>query len=86
GDLAGAAPQASGSTEGRFQDRYAPGGLRKQEIDDVGSAWADCQAMISQYNPASLRDGWNTVAGEEIYFIRNPAMGLWAVPGALKKC
>jgi nickel-dependent lactate racemase len=86
GDLPGAAHLASGSTEGRFQVRYAPGGLRRQEIEDVGYAWADCQSMTSQYNPASLRDGWNTVAGEEIYFIRNPALGLWAVQGALKKC
>jgi nickel-dependent lactate racemase len=86
GDLAGAAHLASGSTEGRFQVRYAPGGLRRQEIEDVGYAWADCQSMISQYDPPSLSEGWNNVAGEEIYFIRNPAMGLWAVPGALKKC
>ncbi len=86
GDLAGAAHLASGSTEGRFLVHYAPGGLRKQEIEDVGYAWADCQTMIAQYSPASLRDGWNTVAGEEIYFIRNPAIGLWAVPGALSQC
>lgn len=86
GDLAGAAHLAHGSTEGRFQVRYAPGGLRKDEIEDVGYAWADCHAMMDQYNPASLRDGWNTVAGEEIFFVRNPAKGLWAVPGSLSRC
>jgi nickel-dependent lactate racemase len=86
GDLAGAAHLASGSTEGRFQVRYAPGGLRKEEIEEAGYAWADCQSMAATYNPATLQDGWNTVAGEEIYFVRNPAAGLWAVPGALSRC
>ena len=83
GDLAGAAHLAFGSTEGRFQVRYAPGGLRKEDIQEVGYAWADCQEMIARYNPASLQDGWNIVAGEDIYFIRNPAIGLWAVSGVL---
>ena len=86
GDLAGAAHLAHGSTEGRFQVCYAPGGLRKDEIEEVGYTWADCQSMIAHYNPAILHDGWNTVAGEEIYFIKNPAMGLWAVPGSLRRC
>jgi hypothetical protein len=34
--------------------------------------------MMKKYPPASLRDGWNTVNGEEIYYISNPALGLWA--------
>ena len=31
------------------------------------------------YNPQKLCDGFNTLEnGEEIYFISNPALGLWA--------
>jgi hypothetical protein len=33
---------------------------------------------MRKYNPATLKDGWNDVNGEEIYYISNPALGLWA--------
>ena len=32
---------------------------------------------ISEYDPEKLKYGYNTVDGEEIYFIPNPALGLW---------
>ena len=33
----------------------------------------------AQYDPAKLRDGFNTLSnGEEVYYISNPALGLWA--------
>ena len=31
-----------------------------------------------RYDPAKLQDGWNTVGGEEIFFVSNPGLGLWA--------
>ncbi|MDO4388047.1 MAG: hypothetical protein Q4C31_03200 [Eubacteriales bacterium] len=34
--------------------------------------------MVKKYDPAKLKDGWNTVDGQEIYYISNPALGLWA--------
>ncbi len=35
--------------------------------------------MLARYDPPALRDGWNDVPdGERIFFIRNPALGLWA--------
>jgi hypothetical protein len=38
--------------------------------------------MKSRYNPAQLSDGLNTLAdGEEVFFISNPAIGLWAYRG-----
>jgi hypothetical protein len=78
GDLAGAAHLAHGSTEGRFSVTYASGGLGRAEIEDVGYRWADCQESMGRYGPDILKDGWNVVGGEEIFFIRNPALGLWA--------
>ena len=33
--------------------------------------------MAAKYDPAKLKYGYNTVDGEEIYFIPNPALGLW---------
>ena len=34
---------------------------------------------VKRYDPARLKDGFNTLPdGEEIYYISNPALGLWA--------
>ena len=35
--------------------------------------------MMKKYDPAKLKDGFNTVDGEEIFYISNPALGLWAL-------
>ena len=34
--------------------------------------------MVKTYDPEVLKDGWHTVNGEEIFYISNPALGLWA--------
>ena len=34
--------------------------------------------MTEKYNPALLRDGFNRVGDEQVFFISNPALGLWA--------
>ena len=78
-NLGAAAHLIHGSSEGRFNITYAPGHLTKEEIEGVGFRYADLQAEMERYNPASLKDGWNTLpSGEEIYYISNPALGLWA--------
>jgi nickel-dependent lactate racemase len=78
GDLAGAAHLAHGSTEGRFSVTYAAGGLTRAEVEGVGYEWSDCADSMRRYDPARLSDGWNDIDGEEIFFVRNPALGLWA--------
>ena len=67
-----------GTSEGRFKITYCPGHLTREEIEGVGFDYADLQAMMQKYNPDKLKDGWNQVDGEEIYYISNPALGLWA--------
>ncbi len=37
--------------------------------------------MLAKYDPSKLRDGYNLVAGEEIFFVSNPALGLWTHRG-----
>jgi hypothetical protein len=37
--------------------------------------------MMERYNPERLRHGYNSVNGEEIFFIGNPGLGLWAYRG-----
>jgi len=67
-----------GSSEGRFKITYCPGHLTREEIESVGFQYADLDMMMQKYNPSILKDGWNEVDGEDIYYISNPALGLWA--------
>jgi hypothetical protein len=34
--------------------------------------------MLTRYDPHKLSYGLNQVEGEEIFFIANPGLGLWA--------
>ena len=77
-NLGVAAHLIHGSSEGRFTITYCPGHVSKEAIESVGYSYADLSKMMQKYNPAKLKDGWNTVDGEEIYYISNPALGLWA--------
>jgi hypothetical protein len=78
GNLSAAAHLIHGSSEGRFTIRYCPGHLTQQEIESVHFEYGDLAKMTAKYNPAILKDGWNTVDGEEIFYISNPGLGLWA--------
>jgi len=77
-NLSAAAHLIHGSSEGRFTVTYCPGELTRDEIEGVGYEYAEIAEMQSQYDPSVLRDGWNDVEGERIYYISNPALGLWA--------
>ena len=36
--------------------------------------------MVKKYDPATLKDGWNTLPnGEQVFYVSNPALGLWAL-------
>ncbi len=80
-NLGAAAHLIHGSSEGRFRISYCPGegGLTLDEIRSVGFDAAPFDVMSRRYNPDELKDGFNTLPdGEEIFFISNPALGLWA--------
>jgi nickel-dependent lactate racemase len=82
-NLGAAAHLIHGSSEGRFSITYCPGkgekNLTRQEIESVGFNYADIDEVTAKYNPAKLKDGFNTMPdGEEIFYISNPAIGLWA--------
>lgn len=78
-NLSAAAHMIHGSSEGRFKITYCPGGLTREEIKSVNFEYAELSRMLKRYDPYQLRDGLNTLAnGEQIYFISNPSMGLWA--------
>jgi nickel-dependent lactate racemase len=84
GNLSAAAHLIHGSSEGRFTIRYCPGHLTREEIEGVHFQYGDLQQYTSKYNPDTLQDGWNTVDGEEIFYISNPGLGLWAYEGRFK--
>ncbi len=77
--LGAAAHLIHGSTEERFSVTYCPGQLSREEIESVNFNYGSLEEMQKRYNPTELKDGYNTLSsGEEIYYISNPALGLWA--------
>ena len=83
GDLGAAAHLIHGSSEGRFAICLCPGNLTKEEVESAGFEYGDLKTMLARYNPQKLRHGYNHVDGEEIFFIPNPGLGLWAYRGKL---
>lgn len=78
-NLSAAAHLIHGSSENRFTITYCPGYLTKEEIEDANYKYDDLNLMMQKYNPELLIDGFNKLPdGEEIFFISNPALGLWA--------
>jgi nickel-dependent lactate racemase len=78
-NLSAAAHLIHGSSEGRFTVTYCPGRLTREEIEGAGFQYEDLGRMMARYSPERMKDGWNVLPdGEEIYYISNPALGLWA--------
>ncbi len=77
-NLSAAAHLIHGSSDGRFKITYCPAHLTREEVEGVGFNYGDLASMLAKYNPAHLELGFNQVDGEEIFFIANPGLGLWA--------
>jgi nickel-dependent lactate racemase len=80
-NLSAAAHLIHGSSEARFRITYCPGpSMPREAIEKVGFQAADLETMLRRYAPDRLSDGPNILPdGEEIFFIGNPALGLWAL-------
>jgi nickel-dependent lactate racemase len=77
--LSAAAHLIHGSSEERFSITYCPGNLTADEINSVNYEYAELAPMLERYNPEIMTEGFNTLPdGEPVYFIHNPAVGLWA--------
>ena len=76
-NMGAAAHLIHGSSDGRFSITYAVRNISRAEIESVGYKSASYDETAARYDPAKLSYGYNTVDGEEIYFIPNPALGLW---------
>ena len=76
-NMSAAAHLIHGSSDGRFSITYAVKAISRAEIEALGFRSADYDETAAKYDPEKLSPGFNTVDGEEIYYIPNPALGLW---------
>lgn len=76
-NMGAAAHLIHGSSDDRFSITYAVKDISQEEIAGVGFIPASYDEMAKKYDPGKLNYGYNTVDGEEVYFIPNPALGLW---------
>jgi nickel-dependent lactate racemase len=78
-NLSAAAHLMHGSSDDRFSITYCPGGIDREEVERANFRYAPLNDMLRRYDPAKLRDGMQTLpGGEEVFYISNPALGLWA--------
>jgi len=78
-NLSVAAHLIHGSSDGKFTVTYCTKYLTKEDVEGVGFEYMPYEDAVKKYNPAKLKDGYNTVDGEEVYYISNPALGLWTI-------
>jgi nickel-dependent lactate racemase len=77
-NLSAAAHLIHGSSEGRFTITYCPGGLSREEVTRAGFQYGDLKRTASKYNSERMKQGYNNVDGEDVFFVPNPGLGLWA--------
>ena len=76
-NLGAAAHLIHGTCDGRYRITYCVKEISQEEIRKVGYIAASYDEMIQKYNPEKLVPGYNTVDGEDIFYVPNPALGLW---------
>jgi nickel-dependent lactate racemase len=78
-NLSAAAHLIHGSSDGRFSVTYCTRHLTEAEVTGVCFDYQPYDEAAARYNPNTLRPGFNTLPdGERIYYVPNPALGLWA--------
>ena len=67
-----------GSSDGRFRITYGVSAISEEEMRSVGFGAVPFEKAAAAYPLERLKDGWNRCPdGEEIFYISNPALGLW---------
>ncbi|MFA5015447.1 MAG: lactate racemase domain-containing protein [Actinomycetota bacterium] len=74
-----------GSVNNRFKITYSPGHMTEQEIESLNYNYMPLDEALKKYDVKNLKEGFNMVKGEKIFFISNPAIGLWAHRKNFKK-
>ncbi len=79
-NLSVAAHLIHGSSNDRFSVTYCTEKLTKQEVEGVNFKYMPYKDAMKLYDVKNLKEGYNTLEnGEEIFYISNPALGLWSV-------
>nr|WP_122012839.1 lactate racemase domain-containing protein [Maliibacterium massiliense] len=79
-NLSAAAHLIHGSSDGRFNITWCPGHLSREEIEKACFNYMSLEDAMAKYHPDTLKDGYNILEdGEEIFYVSNPALGLWAL-------
>lgn len=76
-NLSVAAHLIHGSSDGRFNITYCTEFLTEEEIKKANFKYLPYKQIATKYDHTKLKDGYNIVDGEEIFYISNPALGLW---------
>lgn len=77
-NLSAAAHLIHGSSDGRFTITYCTQHLSREEIEAVGYRYMPYHEALARYPKDDLTSGYNTLEnGDEVYYIPNPALGLW---------
>ncbi len=85
-NLSVAAHIIHGSSDGRFNIVYAVNKMSRAEIEGANYGYLNYDDAIARYDITAMKDGMNIMSdGEEIFFISNPALGLWACKDRFNK-
>jgi len=76
-NLGVAAHLIHGSPEKRFKVTYCTEKIGREEIESVGYNWEDPNKILQKYDINKLKEGFNIIDNEEIFYVSNPALGLW---------
>jgi len=76
-NMSAAAHLIHGSSEERFRIHYCVSKISKEEIKSVNYIPEDYEDIYSKFDVKNLKEGYNIVNGEEVFYISNPALGLW---------
>lgn len=77
-NMATAAHLIHGSSDGRFTVTYCPGKMTRREIEGVYFRYMELDEALARYRPEHLKVGWNDHSDGRLYYIPNPALGLWS--------
>lgn len=78
-NLSAAAHLIHGSSDGRFRITYCTQKLTREDVESVGYRYMPYEEAVSLFQPDTLQNGVNHTENGEIFYISNPALGLWSI-------
>jgi nickel-dependent lactate racemase len=84
-NMSAAAHLIHGSSDGRFSITYCTQKLTAEEVEGAYFNYMPYKEAAAKYDPAALQPWFNNIDGEKVYYIPNPALGLWANKAAFEQ-